>query len=188
MTSFKGWWNAEAGTTDAVRFKRRLEARGISYEAVKEKLFDSTKSFHERLRWRPGIKGENDLLAVLGLGREEAREIVGDFLESMGEKERFWDYAGLAGSPEEKCPLKLVRRALEVISKTASIFSVQFLWDWLSLDPKLEKRDPWECRINFPSTMGPHNWSLTLPCSLERMLTLKVMDAIKAINRKAGRA
>ncbi|HRY29949.1 MAG TPA: 4-alpha-glucanotransferase, partial [Elusimicrobiota bacterium] len=67
-----------------------------------------------------------------------------------------------------------------------AILSVQLLLDWLSVGASWNE-DPWTYRINFPGTLGDHNWTLRLPVSLEELQGLPVNGVIREINRASGR-
>jgi 4-alpha-glucanotransferase len=185
MTSFSAWWDYEANTVYGPLLKRACENKGINFNRVKGELFDLTSSAHERLRWKVSLS-EEDLIRILGKAREE----IGDFMDvyrfSYDEKARFWSYVGLSGACEEKSSPKLLKAALWKISTSASIFSIQMLQDWLGLTG-LFQGDSWEVRINFPGTVGKHNWSLVIPVSLEKMKKLASNRDIRKINRESGR-
>ena len=84
------------------------------------------------------------------------------------------------------CAHDLVRLALEKISGASSIFSIQLIQDWLSIDC-LYDCDFWQLRINFPGTMSEKNWSIVMDLSLEDILTLPVNGIIREINLRTGR-
>jgi 4-alpha-glucanotransferase len=185
LLPFRAWWEYEAGTVDELFFKRKLEARGISLDDVRDRLFDLTQSSHERLRWREEITSAV-LRQILNRPECEIKDIIDTYLFSYREKERFWKYAGLGGRCEKRCSGKLVKAALAKISETASIFSIQLIQDWLALGG-VSKGDSWEERINFPGVMSARNWSYVLPVSLEKMISLPLNREIKSINAQAGR-
>lgn len=175
-SSFRGWWEFEAGTVDEELFKRICASRQIDYEAVKGGLFDLEKSHHGRLRWKKEIRN-----------LPQHPEIIDLYLSSFNEKEKFWRYVGFEGEPEETSSRELIRRALEKISSSASIFNIQLLQDWLALDERLFQQDAWDYRINVPGTTSGKNWSLVIPFSLEEMNQLKINETIRDINVKGGR-
>jgi 4-alpha-glucanotransferase len=185
MTSFNAWWEYEAGTVYAPLFECACLQKGIDFERIKPDLFDFTKSFHDRLRWKEEIT-EPDLIRILGKPPAEIGDLIDFYRFSFNEKARFWDYLNLPGVYEEKSSPALVQAALEKLSSSASIFSVQMIQDWLSLGD-LFQGDSWNVRINFPGTVGKHNWSLVMPVPLEEMKRLSVNREIKKINRESGR-
>ena len=167
-SSFVGWWEYEAGTVDGILFKRVCENSHLNFEEIKDKLFDPARSHYGRLRWNDSIQDVPALLWVLGRPENEVSRIVDMYKGSQGEKQKFWNYAGLRGSFEEKCSWRLLDRALSRVLATASIFSVQLMQDWLSLSASF-RQDPWNFRINFPGTMNDKNWSIVMPLSLEEL-------------------
>jgi len=186
MASFVAWWEYEAGTVYEPLFRRKCEWRGIPFEEVKPKLFDLSRSSHERLRWNEEVNSVSVLIQILNRRGEEIEDLIDLYRYSYNEKAKFWNYLGLPGVFEEHGSPKLLRAALEQVSQTASIFSVQLLQEWLSLG-NVFKGDPWDIRINFPGTMGDQNWSLVMPMSLEAMKKLPVVREIRLINAHAKR-
>jgi 4-alpha-glucanotransferase len=186
MASFRAWWEVETGTVDEFDFKNRCQSRGISFEKLNERLFDPGRSRHGRLAWRREIAGPGELAHLLERPEQEIGDLLGLWRGSFSEKEKFWNYAGLSGPFEEEASPKLVREALAAAGRTASIFSIQLLQDWLSLGVRFEG-DPWQYRINVPGLVSPQNWSLVLPLSLEAMLELPCNSEMKALNAQTGR-
>ena len=181
--SFNAWWEYEAGTVYGPLFERLCREKGIDFEAIKLQLFDSGKSFYNRLRWKEEISDA----AILNrcLGRQDA-EILEIYKSSYREKDRYWQYLGLSGTYREKSSKMLAAAALKKMSETASIFSVQLLQDWLAIGD-LFKGDSWNVRINFPAVLSENNWSLVMPLALEAMQKLKMNPKIKAINQQTAR-
>lgn len=186
MHSFRGWWAFEAGTADAGLFERLCQIKQVDFTRVKSELFDPKRSIHGRLRWKEQVGSVDFLLSSLRLGIEEAFQFADMYKASFNEKQRFWEYLGLNGTADEKCSLELMEAALRKASGSSSVFSVQLLQDWLSLDESIEC-DPATFRINFPGTMDEKNWRLVLPLSLEQMSKWAVTKAVKEIHRGAGR-
>ncbi len=184
-SNLQGWWEYEAGTVDEELFKRKCNERGIDFAAIRPRLADEAKSHYGRLRWREELRTADDLLAVLGRPLDQVRDLAELFLGSIGEKQKFWQYAGFTGQAKEMADKGIIRAALEKASETASIFSIQLLQDWLLLDQL--RNDSWEYRINFPGTLNEKNWSLTAPMALEKMKKLAVNAEIKSINGRTGR-
>lgn len=185
-TSFVMWWKFDAGTADAHLFKRKCEEKHVAFEHVKGQLFDLKKSHHGRLRWKNEIADEHALMKALNLPEDQAKDLAKLYRESYGEKEKFWEYLGMKGKVEEDASPEFVRRALEKVCGTASIFTTQLLQDWFALDEFPECGD-WGFRINFPGTLSDKNWSIVMPLSLEEMLKLPINKTIKSINKNAGR-
>ena len=180
------WWEYEAGTVDEKLFERRCLEAGINLGAIKNELFDSGNSFHGRLRWNDVINSVDILLKVLGRNENQAVALINLYRESCDEKKKFCGYLGISNEPEEKCSHELIRMALEKINSSASIFSIQLLQDWMSIDCLCEG-DVWEMRINFPGTLSNKNWSLVTDLSLEEILTLPINNVIKNMNSRAER-
>lgn len=185
--SLRGWWDFEAGTTDELLFKRHCEEHQLNFPSLRDQCFDLSKSFHGRLRWKEEIADVSQLLSIFKLDEKQAAPFVELYKGTYKEKEKFWNYLGLTGIPDEKLSSLLAEKILKKISQANSIFSIQLLQDWLSLDEGMYSTDAWNYRINFPGTVGLHNWSVLSPYSLDQMLELKINSQIQSINSSANR-
>ena len=168
-TNFAAWWENEAGTVSEPLFIRKCDERNINYLEIKEKLFDKEFSRHFRLRWRKEVDSPDFLARVLGKKKEQLGDFIDIYQNTYQEKEKLWKLFALSGVMPEKCDQKIIKAALNYTLKSASIFSIQLIFDWLYLTDLL-KSDPSGCRINIPGTVNPKNWSLRLPISLEELL------------------
>ena len=186
MSSFRGWWEHEASTVDELVFERACKTANLSIPMTKRQLFNLNRSRYGRLRWRTSIKNVQTLCQALRLDQKEATEFISLYQETFDEQGKYWRLLGLKGLPQRTCSPKLVECAIKSIHASASIFSIQFLHDYLSLAPSFQG-DSWKFRINFPATVGDENWSLTMPFSLEAILNLKINSKIKKINEESGR-
>lgn len=180
------WWLHEAGTVDGELFKRKCQEAGIPFDLVCNELFNLENSNHGRLRWKRRINSIGALLKVLGRSENETMDLVNLYKESHDERKKFWDYLGMGDRFGRNCSHDLVRMALEKIVNTASIFSIQLIQDWLSIDC-LYDCDFWQLRINFPGTISDKNWSMVMDLSLEDVVSLPVDNVIREINSKTGR-
>ncbi len=187
-TSLHAWWEYEVGTIDELLFRNRCRERGFDEEELVTRLFTPARSWHGRLRWRRNIANQEVLLSILGRPEEEVRDIIGWYRETYNEAAYFWTWIGRKGRPHESFDACLAEKILEHVNRSASIFSVQLLQDWLSLGPTLAGRDVWEFRINFPGKISSKNWSLVMPFSLETLLQNPANQKIRAINERTGRS
>lgn len=185
-SSFCAWWEYEAGTVDEWFFRKKCEECGVHLDAVKERLFDLTRSQYGRLRWRDDLTSVGMLLGILGRNSDEAWHLVDAYRSTYGERELYWAHVGMAGDFEKKVSLVFMEKALLSVNQTSSIFSLQILQDWLSLT-EFKERDSWHYRINVPGTMEAKNWSLVAPFSLEAMQKLKINETIRRIVVDSGR-
>ncbi|OIO35433.1 MAG: 4-alpha-glucanotransferase [Candidatus Omnitrophica bacterium CG1_02_44_16] len=173
MSSLKAWWEFEAGTVDECLIKRKCKEKDLPYDAIKNRLFDSSASLHGRLRWKKEINCS------------DAVDFAGLYKDTFDEKDKFLNFLDIE-KPENNLPSKFIKSALEKITASASIFSIQLLHDWLSLDTLFDE-DPWETRINFPGTLSERNWRLAMPISLEDMISIPVNTIISSINKQGNR-
>jgi 4-alpha-glucanotransferase len=186
MSSLYGWWEFEAGTVDENLFKRKCREKNIPFDAIRERLFNIPDSLHGRLRWKKEIADTHILLGILEREESSVKDLIDLYRGSFDEKEKFLKWLALNSFEAKKDPTLFVKRTLEKINNSTSIFSIQLLYDYLSLDSLFEF-DPWELRINFPGTISDKNWTLVMPLSLEDMLTLPINRVIKAINQQSQR-
>lgn len=185
-SSFCAWWEYEAGTVDEWFFRKKCEERGIMFDFFKEKLFDLPHSKYGRLRWRREIDSVEKLLTILGRDHDDAWHLVDAYKSSYEERNFFWHHVGMTGPLEHHASLEFVRKALESVNRTRSIFSLQILQDWLSLG-EFKERNSWEYRINVPGSMRPENWSVVAPFSLEDLLKLPINKVLYKIVVDSGR-
>lgn len=185
-TNWKAWWQYEAGTVDEALFMRKCKERGIDFSRVKLKLFDAALSLHGRLRWAKQIDSVDKLLWELGKSREE----VGDFIElyenTYAEKEKLWKILECPGSMSEVASADLLARVFKYILNSNAIFCINYLGDYLDLGD-IFKGDAYQYRVNIPGTVGPDNWSLRLPLSLEEMLGHPINKQIRKMIEDSGR-
>jgi 4-alpha-glucanotransferase len=179
-TNWPGWWENEAGTVDEALFIRRCAERLINYEYVRPKLFDSGRSRHGRLRWLESVKSVEDYINILGKKEEELRDFIEFYQNTYLEKEKLWKGLGLSGPMREKSDPDISAAALGITLKSKSIFCINLLIDYLYTCDIL-KGDPYQYRINRPGAISKRNWSLTIPISLENLITHAVSKKIAAL-------
>ncbi len=185
--SFRDWWLREAGTVDEALFQRLCTENGILFERIKAELFDPKRSFHGRLRWRPEVNTLAQFKKILGRRDGAIKYLCYLYESSYDEKKKFLDFLGLPNENENACSYLIRKRALEKASEARSIWSIQWLEDWLGLSDLFQASGPYEFRVNRPGTADERNWSVTMPLSLEKMNELPIHKEIHEMNRKAGR-
>ncbi len=188
MMHLTGWWALECGTVDEVFFKRLCEKKSVDFESIKPKLFDLSRSKYNRLRWKDEIENQDVLLQILNLNADNAFELIDSYQSTYREQNKFWSFLCLNGQMETKPTVSMIGQALLEANKTASIFSIQLIHDWLSLDQKILEMPAENIRINYPGTLSKKNWSLIFPYSIEELLKLKINPSILKLNHETGRA
>lgn len=168
-TSWRAWWQYEAGTVDQGLFIRKCNDRKIDFARVSPKLFEPSLSFHGRLRWSKNIDAVDKLLWELGKKKEEAGDFIELYENTFGEKEKLWKLLDCPGAPAEEASAELLARAIKLVLNSSAVFCINSIRDYLSL-ADIFKGDPYPYRINVPGTISPKNWSLRLPLSLEELL------------------
>jgi 4-alpha-glucanotransferase len=185
-TNWSAWWENEAGTVDEALFVRKCHERGINYSHIKDKLFDLTRSKHNRLRWREDISSLDLLLWNLGKRKEEVADFIDLYQNSYHEKQKLWRHLGLKGPMREKIDKEILEAALKLTLSSNSVFCIETIIDWLSLSD-IFKGDPYQYRINTPGTINSRNWSLVIPIALEDLLKHKVSANIKKLVSSSNR-
>ena len=186
MSSLRGWWHFEMGTLDETLFQRHCKFKGIDFAAVKTLLFDPARSSHGRLYWHRQVCDVRALLAILKISGEEAWWFIDAYKGTYHEEAQFLNYVYAKNRKRENSMAGFTQRAIDKSNRTASIFSIQLLQDWLSSDSNYEC-DDWDFRINVPGTISDKNWSIVMPWSLEAMLERSVNSVIRTLNKQAKR-
>ena len=191
------WWHEEAGTVDGLLFERLLRNKGFDTEQindVKAKLFDLENSHYNRLYWKQEIDTREKFLGILGLNKETNWDLVILYDESYGEKEKF--VKRVFSSHEEmnlfrengKVTTDFIRKILNFVCGTDSIFCIHLLQEYLSLDDNfLRITEERSFRINFPGVVNDENWTAVLPFNLEKICRLNINKEIYEMNSKYGR-
>lgn len=186
MGGFKNWWEEETGTVDEERFKRSCAENSVSFDHLKEQLFEPVY-IAGRLRWKPEIADEGKLLEILGLPQDRAWVFLDYYRSSFGEPGRFLNYLGNPALSETKLSSPgLVEAALAKVHESASIFSIQMFSDLLSLVPEIHAQAD-KLKVNWPGTFGEHNWSARMPLALEALAAHPVNHTLKRLHEQAGR-
>ncbi len=188
---FPLWWQFEAGTIDKQLFEYHCRANDIKGKKLKDvlkRLFDKNKSHHGRLFWNKNITKTN-LLDILKLNAYNGKEIIKLYEESFREKEKFIRYLyGKNKSMGQSSP-QFQLKCLEAVNKSASIFSIQLIHEYLFLEKKsFGKMNIWDYRINQPGSGSRKNWSVRVPLSIESLLKEKsLIKKIRGVNTKSHR-
>ena len=186
-TNWPAWWENEAGTIDEGLFIRKCsDQRKIDFNSAKDKLFDSVRSRHGRLRWLDRVDSVEKLVTILGKKKEELADFIDLYENSYREKEKLWKHLGLKGPMREKCDSEILKAALKISLESRAIFCINTIIDWLYLTD-IFPGDPYQYRINTPGIISEKNWSLTIPISLEELLEHKINKDIKAMIASSGR-
>ncbi|NTV53069.1 MAG: 4-alpha-glucanotransferase [Candidatus Firestonebacteria bacterium] len=172
MSSFRTWWEYEAGTVDEEYFKRKCEQRGMDFGWFKDRLFDPVSGLPGRLHWKPEIDSADRLAAIMGRPVHELKEFTELYSSTYAEPVQFWDYLGLPQPWKYGFSNRLGKAALAAINRSASMFSIQMMQDWTCMSRIYKDIDFSTYRINAPGTVSDENWTLVLPISLEQFLEL----------------
>ncbi len=182
MPHFLGWWLCEVASIKEETLRHFCNENKFNFEDVKKRFFSG--EYEGFFRWK--IRGINRLqiLKELKCKEEQIRWFLDLFDRAKNDYEFFLKFLDVE---EETRPEDILNAALIKANESASIFSIQFMQDWLALGG-FYIDCPWSTRMNMPGTVKDENWSLTLPISLEGMLEFKENEKIKSILKSSGRA
>ncbi len=190
-SSLPGWWKYEAGTVDELSFKLscdKLNIKDHRYLNLLSRFFVNEDSETGKLKWRKEVANVYRLLEILEMNYDEAKDITEIYLSSFGEKNIFRKYIGIDEKTELADPVSFIKRNLEKINGTASVFSIQLIMEYLYLDKNvLENYSGWNQRINFPGTVDGNNWSMVIPFALDELKDLKINETISDILKNSDR-
>jgi 4-alpha-glucanotransferase len=199
------------------RLMREKGFTDIRINEIKENLFDADASRYDRLYWKEEIDSNGKMLNALGIPQESAWNITVLYNESYGEKKKYMEYIGkfnplrsahlddinesrtFSGNDNLKVAdtanncistvtPEVMESVLGKINSSSSIFSIQLLQEWLSMDDKfLRAVQEKSYRINFPGIVSESNWATVLPYTLERIIDFEINSEILNLNREAIR-
>ncbi len=181
MTLLICWWEEEAGKVDKALVEKLCNEYNFSYKEILEKLFEVKDLKAKRLRWKSEINSPEKVLETLKKTRDEVWMFYDLHRETFDEKEKFLKYLENENLDKEKATKEFVRTALIKCMKAKSIFSIQNIFDFLSLGDYFNNTDKWDLRINTPGIISDKNWNLLLPLSLEELLNADINNEIKKI-------
>ncbi|PIQ87002.1 MAG: 4-alpha-glucanotransferase [Candidatus Omnitrophica bacterium CG11_big_fil_rev_8_21_14_0_20_45_26] len=186
MNTLAGWWQYEIGTVEEGVFRQQLEELGLEADEFLPKLFDLKKSYAGRLLWKRSIHSSERLLKVLKVSKHKAHKVMQWYQATFNERSIFWEHIQGQGQYPKRISKRVAKGALIKVNQSASVFSIQSVQDWLSLEERYPLK-PGRDRVNTPGTIGEHNWTFVLPFSLEGLKRLKINREIKKINQFCGR-
>ncbi|HMQ79794.1 MAG TPA: 4-alpha-glucanotransferase [Ignavibacteria bacterium] len=185
------WWQFEAGTIDEKLFDMSCEKAGIHPGHVKyckKILFDKKRSKHGRLFWNDEITSPQLAAEILGAQQDSIHSILYAYAESYREKEKFLGYLGFE-TDINGISTDLVKKCMESINHSNSIFSLQLIQDYLSLDTELlHTIGKYNYRINTPGSVSRNNWSQLMPLSLEELKESAINEPLKQVLMNSKRA
>ncbi len=107
-TNWLAWWENEVGTIDEGLFRKKCSERGIDFNYVKEKFFDTASSWHGRLRWLNNVASSDTLADIFGKRKEEIADFIDMYENTYQEKEKLWKHLKISG-PMRKSANQFIR-------------------------------------------------------------------------------
>jgi len=186
------WYETEAGCADEFFFRKFFEEKGFSAEKVSElksKLFNLQKSKGGKLLWRKEITNVYQLLNIIELSYDHAREFVDTYMSGYSEKLKYCRYIGYEGNKEMPVTAEFISKSIKKIFECNSIFSIQLMQEYLYLDKDFLKNfSTAEYRINSPGTVNDQNWTIRIPIPLEEILSLQINQVLKKLVKDSYRS
>jgi len=148
-------------------------------------------------RWKKDWRGNGDFLepgryrefSIAALSTHDTSN-WNDWWEresSAQEREQMGKLLGLSKPPKRKASPEITEAAFRFILEARSVFSIQLIFDWLSLSPGILKGEQSMYRINTPGTVSADNWSAVLPMPIEELMSHGVCDKIRMLIAESGR-
>ncbi|CAN5461502.1 hypothetical protein BH10BAC5_BH10BAC5_10490 [soil metagenome] len=178
-STLAGWWELEAGTIDRTFLRMLCSEKRFSQEKItliENRLFDLKRSSSQRLFWNPEIESIHILPEILDINYDDAGPFIHLFQSTFEERNNFLQYIGLDDLiPKDRAGIKItgevVKAAIEKIKCSRSIFNIQLLNEYLSVENDFLKGiDISSYRINYPGLVNESNWSLRMNERIENLL------------------
>ncbi len=170
------WWRNEAGTIEKELFEIKCQNLNLDPEYFKEKLFEKFASRPDRLRWKKEFDSVEKIIKIFGRSDEEIRDIIEIYRDTFNEK----DSLGKLLSIKKHNDMECLKKALEFIYGSSSIFCINLLLDIFCLDRNIAKQIS-HLRINKPGTFNTDNWSFAFEHSIEDLLQMSILKEIQAM-------
>ncbi|HOG69429.1 MAG TPA: 4-alpha-glucanotransferase, partial [Fibrobacteraceae bacterium] len=116
-------------------------------------------------------------LSVATTSCHDTSTLRGLWGESDFDKELFWQHAHQQGMPPEVLYPNHVKGLIENIFSSNSLFCILPIQDYFGLSSQFSMISPELERINIPGTVGPHNWSYRIPCTVEDLVKFSALNA-----------
>ncbi len=181
MTPLITWWENEAGTVDIKLIEKLCEEYNFDFNQIIDKLFDKKGKEEKRIKWKKEIDSPEKVLEILNKTRDEVWMFYDLHRETFDEKEKFLKYLENENLDREKASKEFVKTAIIKCMQAKSIFSIQNIFDFLSLGNFFENINKWDLRINTPGIISNKNWNLTIPLTLEDLMLSDINQVIKKI-------
>ncbi|MDR1759057.1 MAG: 4-alpha-glucanotransferase [Fibrobacter sp.] len=107
-------------------------------------------------------------LSVCTTSTHDSSTLSGLWKEADFDRALYSRHAHLLNVPEKLEP-SYVKEIFKNLFKANSLFCIPVIQDFLALSPQWFPENPDEERVNIPGTVGPHNWSYRLPCTVEEL-------------------
>lgn len=185
-SSLRAWWKYEIETVNGPVFERWCQMAGLDFGALRDTLFDLSRSQYGRLVWRPEMKDRDHFLRTVGRRAEEIPILMNFYDGSIREREQF-ERLLFGESVPPRYELSIEKHILKTCLQSSSLFSIQLLQDWLSLDHHFKEPSAYDYRINFPSTLNDKNWRLRIPYSMEELMNFVKNRTIRELVKSTER-
>lgn len=155
------WWKNEAGTVEKELFKMKSKQFNLNTEFFIKQLFEKDV-IPDRLKWKKEIDSVEKLIQTLG---KPIDDIIHLYKDTFDEKEKLKKVLGIFDYDDDTQSLK---KALDFVYKSASIFCINLLTDIACLDRNIASQIG-HLRINKPGTRDEKNWRFAFEQTLEQL-------------------
>ena len=188
MSNTAAMYVHEFNSTDEWCFKKNCYDKGINFDKIAPKLFDLDNSNFGRLKWKDDVENLDIFLWNLGRPKDEVYDLIDTFNETHNEDKLLLinNINYTETDLKQKDTREIVYDILKYTSEAASIFCIHSVLDFMILEDK-NLTDFWGFRINFPGSVGDHNWSLRIPYKAEELYKLNINEKILKLNKETER-
>lgn len=116
-------------------------------------------------------------MSVCTASTHDSSTLLGLWKEKDFDRGFYWQHAHLPGDPPEDLKPSHVKDILRNLFKSNSLFCIPVIQDLLALSSLWIPENPDEERVNIPGTIGSHNWSYRLPCTIDELLNASSLNA-----------
>ena len=122
-------------------------------------------------------------LSVCTTSCHDTSSLRGLWQEPDFDRELYWKHLGHDSAPPSDLHPSAIQEILAHLFRANSLLAILPLQDYLALGERWVPANPEHERINIPGTVGPHNWTWRIPCTLEELneaqeLNQSVLDLV----------
>jgi len=110
-------------------------------------------------------------LSVCTTSNHDSSTLLGLWNESDFDRNLYWNkHLGFSENAPETLNAEHIKQIIKSLFSSNSLVAILPLQDFMALSQKFISKEPEKDRVNIPGTIGKHNWSWRMPCTLEELL------------------